>query len=416
MRSSSRRRRNSYSCSWKSSITPPTRRETPILRPGSSPAQCLGVVKSRERGRSVHHRRRMAPLRAPCAHDGVGRRTVAGAARGPLPPRRLRRPRDHRPLEDRRRRGDGLLVVPSVELNCVLPGARDGHVLGFGVGRHARRAARARGRLFEPGRDGRVDHGARRSRVPRAPVLDRRDAGHARASGERDRDRGLQRGLRARGRARALGGPLGRAARGRPPLPGARDGRLASSGIRLGLRLDVAARRPSGRATVCSPRCATARSTPRRGPSDPRRAAHRRRRSRCGAARAVRSRSSPGKTMGAAVNAGRLGYRHKAEVTEVSDDGLDRRRRPHDPARCQPRARPGHGRGRAGPRGAVRFRHEAASEPSPSSASVEFDLLVDRRRDHRRGHRRAARAIGLAGCARRSRATSAGRRRARRRS
>jgi hypothetical protein len=27
-----------------------------------------------------------------------------------------------------------LLVVPGVELNCVLPGARDGHVLGFGVG------------------------------------------------------------------------------------------------------------------------------------------------------------------------------------------------------------------------------------------------------------------------------------------
>src|SRR4249920_1126649 len=28
---------------------------------------------------------------------------------------------------------DGLLVVPSVELNCILPGARDGHVLGYGV-------------------------------------------------------------------------------------------------------------------------------------------------------------------------------------------------------------------------------------------------------------------------------------------
>lgn len=28
---------------------------------------------------------------------------------------------------------DGLLVVPSVELNCELPGARDGHVLAFGV-------------------------------------------------------------------------------------------------------------------------------------------------------------------------------------------------------------------------------------------------------------------------------------------
>ena len=28
---------------------------------------------------------------------------------------------------------DGLVVIPSVELNCILPGARDGHVLGFGV-------------------------------------------------------------------------------------------------------------------------------------------------------------------------------------------------------------------------------------------------------------------------------------------
>lgn len=28
---------------------------------------------------------------------------------------------------------DGLLVIPSVELNCILPGARDGHVLGYGV-------------------------------------------------------------------------------------------------------------------------------------------------------------------------------------------------------------------------------------------------------------------------------------------
>lgn len=27
----------------------------------------------------------------------------------------------------------GLLAIPSVELNCILPGARDGHVLGFGV-------------------------------------------------------------------------------------------------------------------------------------------------------------------------------------------------------------------------------------------------------------------------------------------
>src|SRR4029077_21216706 len=29
--------------------------------------------------------------------------------------------------------GEGILVIPSVELNCVLPGGRDGHVLGFGL-------------------------------------------------------------------------------------------------------------------------------------------------------------------------------------------------------------------------------------------------------------------------------------------
>jgi hypothetical protein len=30
-------------------------------------------------------------------------------------------------------RADTMLVIPSVELNCILPGARDGHVLGYGV-------------------------------------------------------------------------------------------------------------------------------------------------------------------------------------------------------------------------------------------------------------------------------------------
>jgi hypothetical protein len=38
---------------------------------------------------------------------------------------------DHWKIADAK--ADGLLVVPSVELNCVLPGVRDGHVLGFGV-------------------------------------------------------------------------------------------------------------------------------------------------------------------------------------------------------------------------------------------------------------------------------------------
>ncbi len=36
---------------------------------------------------------------------------------------------------------DSLLVVPSVELNCILPGARDGHVLGYGIAADADLAA-----------------------------------------------------------------------------------------------------------------------------------------------------------------------------------------------------------------------------------------------------------------------------------
>lgn len=39
---------------------------------------------------------------------------------------------DHWALTDADPVGD-LLVVPSIELNCVLPDARDGHVLGFGI-------------------------------------------------------------------------------------------------------------------------------------------------------------------------------------------------------------------------------------------------------------------------------------------
>lgn len=36
---------------------------------------------------------------------------------------------------------DRLLVLPSVELNCILPGARDGHVLGYGIAASADLAA-----------------------------------------------------------------------------------------------------------------------------------------------------------------------------------------------------------------------------------------------------------------------------------
>ena len=63
----------------------------------------------------------------------------------------LRRARHHRPLE-----ADGsgyrrpLLVLPSVELNCILPAARDGHVLGFGIV-SGRRSRRSRRRVRGPG-------------------------------------------------------------------------------------------------------------------------------------------------------------------------------------------------------------------------------------------------------------------------
>ena len=36
---------------------------------------------------------------------------------------------------------DSLLVLPSVELNCILPGGRDGHVLGYGIAADADLAA-----------------------------------------------------------------------------------------------------------------------------------------------------------------------------------------------------------------------------------------------------------------------------------
>ena len=65
-----------------------------------------------------------------------------------------------------------------------------------------------------------------------------------------------------------------------------------------------------------------------------------------------------GKTMGAAVNAGRLGYRHRGEVDRGERRRADRRRRPDDPAGRFARARPGHRPRPEEPRGAGRSRRE----------------------------------------------------------
>ena len=63
-----------------------------------------------------------------------------------------------------------LLVLPSVELNCILPAARDGHVLGYGIAADADLAALG-AEYADLERDGGVHHGARRRRrISRIPT------------------------------------------------------------------------------------------------------------------------------------------------------------------------------------------------------------------------------------------------------
>ena len=214
-----------------------------------------------------------------------------------------------------------LLVLPSVELNCILPAARDGHVLGFGISADADLAALG-AEYADLERTAGVHRGARRRRLSRTSLLDRRDSRHARAARERRRDRGLERRLRARGGAGAVLRALGRAARDRPPLLRARDGRLPPSRLRLGPRLDLAARAGADAPRPCSRRSRPGSFYGSSGPllhdvavdGDEVEV-------RCSPARSVTLVS--GRTEGAAVNAGRLGYRYAGEVL------ADRRSRDH---------------------------------------------------------------------------------------
>ena len=116
--------------------------------------------------------------------------------------RGLRRARDHRPLEANRggvERAPARASERRAELHP--PGARDGHVLGYGLSADADLARSAPSTQTSSAR--RISSTARRRRLPRPSLLDRRDPGLDRAARERRRDRGLERGLRARGRARA---------------------------------------------------------------------------------------------------------------------------------------------------------------------------------------------------------------------
>ena len=220
---------------------------------------------------------------------------------------------------------DGIIVLPSVELNCILPGARDGHVLGYGVSPTRTSCTRSRSEHADLAEVGGLDRRARRRPVPRASVLDGGDAGNARAAGRRRRDRGLQRRLRARDRSRPLGRALGRAARGRAPVPGARHRRLAPPGLRLRPRVDVGARRASARGRRCSRRCAAGEFYGSTGPRiDEISVADGAVEVRCSPCRSVTLVS--GRSTGAAVNAGRLGYRHRGRDPRVRRGELVRPR------------------------------------------------------------------------------------------
>ena len=280
--------------------------------------------------------------------------------------------------------------MPGVELNCVLPGARDGHVLGLGVDGRRCGAARARRRLRRPRRDRRLDRRARRRRLPRAPLLDGRHRRDARAAVVRDGDRGLQRRLRARGRARALDRALGRARRGGTPLPGARDGRLAPPRASTPTIAWTWVRAASGRPRRCSTRCATGCFYGSTGPDDRERPPRRRR---------DRGRVQPVPLGDARLREDDRGGRARrhgsatampATITARDDDGLVTVARLDDPRRRAPR--PGRGRRRA--------RAEGVGEPvrslSRSRALEELHETAlrparDRRRDRRRGDRRPRR-------------------------
>jgi hypothetical protein len=215
---------------------------------------------------------------------------------------------------------DGLLVLPSVELNCVLPGARDGHVLGFGVVAspdELRELAAGYAGLDETGRwietHGGVAYLAHPYWSGVTPgTLDLPES----VVGIEVYNAGCELEV-GRGLSAVHWDELLESGRLCPALatddshhPGFDSG-FAWTWLRAGER---------SRDGVL----AALRDGALYGSSGP--AIHDVRRD----GEAVEVRCSPcrsitlvaGKTMGAAVNAGRLGYRHNARVTAESDDGL----------------------------------------------------------------------------------------------
>ena len=289
--------------------------------------------------------RHLAPLRAARAHDRVGRRARARPARAPLRARGLRRPRRHGSLAAHR---------------------------GDRVDAHPRRSER--GAQLHPPRRTRRPRARVRRQLPTEPSSTALAEEHAdlqrtadwieahggvaylahpywtgvtpgaRAAGERRRDRGLQRRVRARDRARPLRRPLGRAAeaggsapRSRATTPTTRRTTRTSRG--RGSRLTSDPRT----AVLAALAAGTFYSST--GPLHPRRRARRRRvEVRCSPCRSVTLVS--GKSTGAAVNMGRLGYRHAGRELAMRRRRTRRPRAARHPSVREARARRGRRRGR----------------------------------------------------------------------
>ena len=176
--------------------------------------------------------RRLAALRAARPHDRLRRRAAAaGSLARPLRARRLRR-RSRPPTTGTSREAPSsadLVVLPERRAQLRPTRCSRRPRARHSASSDAGRAARAGGRLLATSPRRASGSRPRRSRVPRAPVLDRRhDPGTLELPRPSPGIEVFNAGLRARGRAGPLVGALGRAARGGPPLPGARDRRLAT--------------------------------------------------------------------------------------------------------------------------------------------------------------------------------------------
>ena len=265
-------------------------------------------------------------------------------------------------------------MIPSAELNCLLPG----------------RPGRPRARLRDRATRWRSSR-ASAATSPRTaawitaqggvaylahPYWTGATPGDARAARHRLGHRGLQRRLRARARPRALHRPLGRAARRGQAVLRARDRRQPPPGLRLRPRLDLGprpSRRVDGVLDALRTGCFYSTSGPRIT-------------SVVAGGGSVEVQCDPcrsvtvvfGVSSGAAVNAGRLGYRYGGEILATTPDGLDHGRAAR-PARERP-VRPGRGRrtpAAAGPGRTHCDTWSAGGTPrAPSWHARPFDLLV----------------------------------------